>query len=143
MSWTGVKYDFKHPRMGKISLVAIWAYYCQRCNYVWLPKDFDVDFSKYGKDLLDRQPPKCCARCKSRSWEHLPIGANRDYSQNSLARTRALERVEKQSPDYDPQEDRYVNRLRKQFADNEEEADRQVDKYIIKRFYKKLKKERE
>ena len=61
----------------EIGLLNLWAYHCYRCNYTWLPKDFDFnrrlkDDENYnygwGHDLFYREPPKCCARCKSKSW---------------------------------------------------------------------------
>jgi hypothetical protein len=68
----------------EIGLVNVYAYHCNRCNYTWLPKDFDmlslagVMYNKSGKsdgfsghDLLYRELPKSCARCKSKSWNVL------------------------------------------------------------------------
>ena len=59
-------------------LVEVYAYHCYRCNYTWLPRDFDFDWhpslkkdvkrDHWGEDLLDREAPKSCARCKSRYW---------------------------------------------------------------------------
>lgn len=64
----------------ELGLINIWAYHCKRCNYVWLPKDFDFDkkepFRKnskwgiWGQDLFFRDSPKSCARCKSKSWKN-------------------------------------------------------------------------
>jgi hypothetical protein len=62
-------------------LVSVYAYHCERCNYVWLPRDFDfnnfyldnndnADINR-GRDLFSRKPPKSCARCKSRSWRDI------------------------------------------------------------------------
>jgi hypothetical protein len=64
----------------EFGLVKMYVYHCYRCNYTWLPRDFDllplVGVMKSGKtdgfsghDLFYREPPKCCARCKSRSWK--------------------------------------------------------------------------
>jgi hypothetical protein len=147
MSWLGLTVP-TDPRFNNISLVAIWAYYCKRCNYVWLPKDFDVSMgqngvAKGGKDLLDRQPPKCCARCKSRSWQEWPVYGNYDTRGKSQARARALERVRKSSPDYDAkaeaQEDRYLKRLEKQFADNERVGESEL--YLLGEAKRKEEKE--
>jgi len=45
-----------------------FAYHCNRCDYLWFPKDFD-DFGKYMfRDIMNLIPPKSCARCKTRSW---------------------------------------------------------------------------
>lgn len=30
----------------EVGLVRLWAYLCSRCNYVWLPKDFDLVLSR-------------------------------------------------------------------------------------------------
>src|SRR5215475_9569414 len=61
----------------EMGLVNVYAYHCFRCNYTWLPKDFDFNWrcgnnkwDDWGQDLLYRQPPKSCARCKSRSWNN-------------------------------------------------------------------------
>jgi hypothetical protein len=54
--------------------VEVYAYHCNRCNYTWLPGDFDRLFyiggkfghreqNYWGEDLLHRDPPKSCARC--------------------------------------------------------------------------------
>jgi hypothetical protein len=70
-------------------LVAIYAYHCYRCNYTWLPRDFDFqwyigkgeDAKEFGEDLLDREAPKSCARCKSKSWKLLfPLRNKKLYS---------------------------------------------------------------
>jgi hypothetical protein len=68
----------REDRAGELGLINIWAYHCNRCNYTWLPKDFDFDkrepFRKdgkwgvWGQDLFFRKPPKSCARCKSKYW---------------------------------------------------------------------------
>ena len=55
----------------KKGLVIAYAYHCQRCNYLWFPKDFDAVFSSAtsgGLNLIHRTPPKACARCKSKYW---------------------------------------------------------------------------
>ncbi len=56
------------------SLVKTWAYHCKRCNYVWLPKDYE-----YGEedDLTDRGGrPSACARCKSKYWADDRVNRN-------------------------------------------------------------------
>ena len=55
------------------SLIAVWAYFCHRCGYIWLPKDFDI----YDDDTLDRRPPKSCARCKSKYYDMIPRDEHR------------------------------------------------------------------
>jgi len=67
---------YRENMANELGLVEIHAYHCIRCNYVWLPRDFDLNFNLrndktdgyYGHDLFFREPPKSCARCKSRSW---------------------------------------------------------------------------
>lgn len=60
-----------------LGLVQTYAYYCERCHYTWLPRSdslFLVSENKHleqkynGQDLLRREPPKSCARCKSKQW---------------------------------------------------------------------------
>ena len=63
-------------------LIKVYAYHCNRCNYLWFPRDYDYSFR--SSPILEMDPPKSCARCKSRSWQRLP-----DYEgclENSLAR---------------------------------------------------------
>jgi hypothetical protein len=48
-------------------VVAVYAYHCHRCGYIWLPKDYDVS----DENALHREPPKSCARCKSKSWKDI------------------------------------------------------------------------
>jgi hypothetical protein len=72
-----------------------WAYHCTRCNYVWLPKDFDL---VNDDDLLNREPPKACARCKSKQWKDLRrrnLGNKGTWNQSisSIARLKALKRT--------------------------------------------------
>jgi hypothetical protein len=74
-------YDFTEfeDKAYRLGLVNIWAYHCNRCNYVWLPRNFDYARSKwqikdlpgwndFGQDLIAAEPPKSCARCKSKYW---------------------------------------------------------------------------
>lgn len=72
----------------ELGLTKVWVYHCGRCNYVWLPKDFDIignrklfnpEQKRFGEDLIFREPPKACARCKSRYW-------NRFYRRNTKDR---------------------------------------------------------
>jgi hypothetical protein len=85
----------------ELGLVNVWAYHCSRCNYTWLPKDFDLgcrepfelEGSKSGQELLYRPPPKSCARCKSRSWNIPPHkGSERGQSKTKI---KASERRDK------------------------------------------------
>jgi hypothetical protein len=66
---------YREERAEERGLVQVYAYHCYRCNYTWLPRDFDFCWNYYktgwwGDDLFYREPPKSCARCKSRSWKH-------------------------------------------------------------------------
>lgn len=59
----------------KKGLIVTLAYHCNRCNYSWFPKDFDATFQKRtitNKKLMNRAPPKACARCKSKYWNSEP-----------------------------------------------------------------------
>jgi hypothetical protein len=59
----------------KKGLVVTYAYHCQRCNYLWFPKDFDAVLSSAtsgGLNLIHKIPPKACARCKSKYWNSPP-----------------------------------------------------------------------
>ena len=106
-------------------LVETYAYHCNKCNYVWLPRDFDrlfytqnTQLKDWGEDLLYRDAPKSCARCKSRQGKDIipqrklksnspalkikPIkdmvekyGDNADRWFTSIARLRSLARQEK------------------------------------------------
>jgi hypothetical protein len=70
---------YRENMASELGLVEIHAYHCSRCNYVWLPRDFDFNFNLrnnktdgyWGHDLFFREPPKSCARCKSRSWRDI------------------------------------------------------------------------
>jgi DNA-directed RNA polymerase subunit RPC12/RpoP len=50
-------------------LFSTWVYYCLRCGYLWLPRGYDPSIN----DIETMQPPKACARCKSRAWNKLKI----------------------------------------------------------------------
>jgi rubrerythrin len=51
-----------------LGLLDVMAYHCNRCHYLWFPKDFDL-----GENNLDLEPPKACARCKSKYWNKPPV----------------------------------------------------------------------
>lgn len=57
-----------------------------RCNYLWLPKDYDSEYH----DIEKMDPPKSCARCKSRYWRLTPT---RNVKSRHLARARAVLRA--------------------------------------------------
>jgi rubrerythrin len=52
-----------------LGLFKVYAYCCMRCNHIWLPR-FSSGYNPfdYNKLVLDSEPPKSCAKCKSKSW---------------------------------------------------------------------------
>lgn len=63
------------PLLQKMGLCLVYAYFCKRCNYVWIPRDFDPltqDAFGGGQNIFYKKPPKSCARCKSKYWNKLP-----------------------------------------------------------------------
>ena len=71
--------DLSHDkRVGNngLAVVAVWCYRCYRCGHIWLPKDYDVS----ELNTLAREPPKSCARCKSKYWNKF----RRDFENSSL-----------------------------------------------------------
>jgi hypothetical protein len=67
------------------SIVAAWCYHCKRCNYIWFPKDY-TGYDTFGdrgeiidNGILDRDPPKSCARCKSKYWNQYPRRKTKYY----------------------------------------------------------------
>jgi hypothetical protein len=67
------------------SIVAAWCYYCKRCNYIWFSKNhsgyqtFGTKDEIIDEGILDRDPPKSCARCKSKYWNKHPIRKTKYY----------------------------------------------------------------
>jgi hypothetical protein len=53
----------------KFGIKQAFVYHCNRCDYLWLPKDFDV-YGQHRKsqDIFNLVPPKVCARCKTKLW---------------------------------------------------------------------------
>ena len=82
----------KENKAAELGLWQVWAYHCMRCNYVWLPRD--VDFSLYHEDyMFNTEPPKSCARCKSKYWNKVPQRETKNSGKMySVARLRALRR---------------------------------------------------
>jgi hypothetical protein len=79
-----------------LGLTDVMAYHCERCHYLWFPKDYDL-----GENILELEPPKACARCKSRYWNKRPVRKTENvYSDkygihhywNTMPRLRALHR---------------------------------------------------
>jgi hypothetical protein len=66
----------------------VFAYHCQRCNYLWFPKDYDVLITD---DIRTMTPPKACARCKSKYWNRIPAKIE-NHDLGSVARRRANRR---------------------------------------------------
>jgi hypothetical protein len=55
--------------MESMGLRLAFAYHCNRCDYLWYPKDLDViGQDKKMKDIFNLPAPKACARCKSEYW---------------------------------------------------------------------------
>ena len=129
-------------------LINIFAYHCKRCNYVWIPKDLDVQINldnqhitnkdarkSWKRYMLDREPPKCCARCKTKSWNVEPFEPIRSplARNNALRRVRGLRLGYKPKPD--PQEEKYLKRLAREY--DEDEYNRRAARYLTKRSLKK------
>lgn len=65
----------KRRKLRKKGLVITYAYHCNRCNYTWLPRDFDAvpsDPLNAGSNIIHEIRPKLCARCKSKVWDISP-----------------------------------------------------------------------
>jgi len=70
----------KRKILRKKGLVITFAYNCNKCNYTWLPRDFDAKTSdplNAGGNIIRERPPKSCARCKSKQWNLSPIRKTR------------------------------------------------------------------
>jgi len=52
----------------KLGMMAVLAYHCKRCDYLWFPRDYSI----VEKNIIDIPPPKSCARCKSKYWNKKP-----------------------------------------------------------------------
>ncbi|HJT48177.1 MAG TPA: hypothetical protein VJ729_08325 [Nitrososphaeraceae archaeon] len=86
MSFTGLGYD--DDNAAQKGMVAVWAYHCIRCNYVWLPKDYD-----FGTERTeDREAPKSCAKCKSKYWNSYPRDDLKGKPYSNTKRTEASRR---------------------------------------------------
>jgi hypothetical protein len=58
----------QNKKIQDLGLIEVLAYHCNRCNYLWFAKDFDL-----GENILELEPPKACARCKSKYWNKKPV----------------------------------------------------------------------
>jgi hypothetical protein len=83
----------KEDRAAELGLIELWIYHCNRCNYTWLPKDFD--YRGNNNILFDMELPKSCARCKSKYWNKTPQRETKNSGKMySVARFRALRRTQ-------------------------------------------------
>ncbi len=74
----------------ELGLLHTWVYHCGRCNHLWIPRDFELDIKH---DIFEREPPKSCARCKSKYWRQMPQRKTKNVDlMLSVARVRALHR---------------------------------------------------
>jgi hypothetical protein len=65
----------RYALLKRLGIVVTLVYHCKRCNYLWLPKDFDAFSDEIGlvdEYLKKMVPPKACARCKSKYWNQSP-----------------------------------------------------------------------
>ena len=47
--------------------------YCMRCHHVWFPRWISgYHPASYEKLLFAEEPPKSCAKCKSKYWNRIP-----------------------------------------------------------------------
>jgi hypothetical protein len=71
-------------RLRKLGIVMAEMYHCKRCNHLWLPRYFDASFSQteyVTRQLEHKEPPKACARCKSRLWNLPPKNKTKHTSE--------------------------------------------------------------
>lgn len=93
------KLNFAYPdqvegRGYELGLRKTYAYHCNRCNYLWFPKDFDAvnpvnnhgeGVYFVGQNIFDLEPPKACARCKSKYWREFPKRTTRSILPTKFA----------------------------------------------------------
>jgi len=54
-------------------IISAYVYNCLRCHYMWIPRwANNVNPLDYNEKILSSDPPKSCARCKSKYWNKLP-----------------------------------------------------------------------
>ena len=85
-------------RTVKLGLMKTYAYHCNRCDYLWFPRDYEYEHD----DIMKMKPPKSCARCKSKLWRQervystmrtVPRGLyEMGYRIGSVAQERAINR---------------------------------------------------
>ena len=60
-------------KASRLGLFKVYAYCCMRCNHIWLPRiSSGYNPFTYNKIVLNSEPPKSCAKCKSKSWLKIP-----------------------------------------------------------------------
>ena len=79
--------------MEERGLMLVQAYHCIRCNYLWFPRDYDPAYH----DIKNMEPPKACARCKSKYWRRIPYREIKHSVEKvgSIARKRAVLRSQR------------------------------------------------
>lgn len=80
--------------MEERGLMLVHAYHCIRCNYLWFPRDYDPAYH----DIKNMEPPKACARCKSKYWRRIPSREIKHSVEKvgSIARRRSILRLKAQ-----------------------------------------------
>lgn len=74
-------------KASQLGLIKTLAYNCNRCNYLWFPRDYNPP----SDDIMKMEPPKACARCKSKYWREIRMQDRMETG--SLARLRAIQRA--------------------------------------------------
>ena len=62
----------KTSKADELGLWKVWAYHCVRCNHVWFPRYAKWQHVAKEEIIFNLEPPKSCARCKSKYWNTLP-----------------------------------------------------------------------
>ena len=54
-------------------IISVYVHKCFRCGHMWIPRSSnDMTPDDYNEKILSSDPPKSCARCKSKYWNKLP-----------------------------------------------------------------------
>lgn len=86
-------------------VVSVFAYKCSRCGYIWIPRDADLfdyggsSFEHADSNVIHKNRPKRCARCKSRIWDQLPKRKRAHVS--NISKARAILRYGEHEAAYD------------------------------------------
>ena len=60
-------------KASELGLWQVWAYHCMRYEHVWFPRWVSGYHPEYFEQLLfHAEPPKSCAKCKSKYWNRIP-----------------------------------------------------------------------